>query len=83
MTSPLSLHEWLKTQPQVHAQFQDFMGQLKRRKIRGPDRCSRETLLLLKRMLGSCRWQHTQQMMDYIRAGKRCFVEETPALRSP
>jgi translation initiation factor 2B subunit (eIF-2B alpha/beta/delta family) len=70
LTTP-QVEEWLRTQPQINTMYQDFINMLRRRKIRGSDRCSRETLQLMKRMLGSCRWQNTQQMMDHVRAGKQ------------
>jgi translation initiation factor 2B subunit (eIF-2B alpha/beta/delta family) len=61
---------WLKAQKkEIQVQFSDFHDKLRRRKIRGSDRCGRETLLLLKRMLGSCQWQNTQQMMERIKSG--------------
>ena len=74
----MRLDEWLNTQPQFHTQFQDFLMLLKRRKIRGPDRCARETLLLLKKMLGSCRWSHTQEMMDYVREVGVALMDARP-----
>jgi len=67
--SSLELRKWLDTQPTIRTLFQDLILALRRRKIRGPDSCARETLVFLKKMLGGVRWQHTQDMMDHVHAG--------------
>lgn len=73
-----TLNEWLKEGSHVYVQFHEFKDLLRRRKIRGSDRCSKETLLLIKRMLGTCKVQNTQQMMDNIRAVGVVLMDARP-----
>jgi translation initiation factor 2B subunit (eIF-2B alpha/beta/delta family) len=69
MTTHEVIEQWKKSRPEDYDQFQDVLGQLKRRKIRGPHHCSRYTLSLLKGMMETCHWEHTHEMMNHFRAG--------------
>ena len=62
----------------IKRQFQDLTNQLRRRKIRGPDQCARETLLLLKRILGTVKWSNTKHMMDSVKAVGAALVDARP-----
>lgn len=59
---------WLLKWPAVHAQFASFLDRLRRRQVRGSSRCARETLELLRLMMGTCRWASVQHMLDQVRA---------------
>ena len=58
-------------------QLIDFIFQLRRRK-QTSFAIATDTLALLKRILGSCRWQHTQQCIDYIRGVGHLLMDARP-----
>jgi len=76
MPSP-ALRKWLDTQPAIRTLFNDLTNMLRRRKIRGPDQCARETLVFLKHVLGKVRG-NAQDMMDHVHAVGAALMEARP-----
>mmetsp|Transcript_32710 Transcript_32710/g.43061 ORF Transcript_32710/g.43061 Transcript_32710/m.43061 type:complete len:377 (-) Transcript_32710:133-1263(-) len=70
--------EWLRTQPQLQTQLDSFVSQLKRRQVFGSHRCAKQTLDLLRTMVGHCRWATTAELMKNLQAVARILISAQP-----
>lgn len=59
---------WLKSWPQLLANLELVLLSLKRRQLTGSYPCARATLEVLRSVLGTCRFQHTEHMMTVVKA---------------
>ena len=59
--------KWIRQSPNIEAQRQNSLAQLKRRQVCGSYGCALLSLQLLRNMIGSCRWSTAAQLMERVR----------------
>ncbi|CAM9118401.1 unnamed protein product, partial [Heterosigma akashiwo] len=70
--------KWLETKPELQNQLDLFVCQLRRRQIFGSYNCAKRTLELVRSMIGHCRWNNTEELIEKLKAVARLLLAAQP-----